>query len=378
MKKCISMLLTISFCLNLLMFPGMAVEQNALPEITQNSPVITNNTTSLDTEEIELIWAFVQGMIEQRYGNLYDFENYDVEFSNECATENDTTVDVDIVVDMISTCRPEDSQYFAGYADGIAALDEETSAVAQSLYDAEYAFAEEDYGKPNSTGIVLQVHFPTERPLNTETMELYWREEITPTEIDISEFNATPIGNDTDEWDAGVDAAEAAEAMCISDSVYAAKSTTYYYINKAVNYALQHGTDKPEYNEDNGGSDCANFLSYCLNAGGIPKSSKWKPKQPNWIRTGANGNGGVAPYMESKKYFWGGAKIKNAIKGCFLYWNGTPYKSHVAIITYKSGETIKITDHSSTQRKKSQVNRLIKSDEKKGATVYYPYAYKTS
>jgi hypothetical protein len=45
-----------------------------------------------------------------------------------------------------------------------------------------------------------------------------------------------------------------------------------------VKYAIDNVTATPEFSSGNGlGSDCANFVSKCINAGGIPidNAGKW-------------------------------------------------------------------------------------------------------
>ncbi|MBD9287065.1 MAG: hypothetical protein EGS40_07495 [Agathobacter sp.] len=128
-----------------------------------------------------------------------------------------------------------------------------------------------------------------------------------------------------------------------------------YNKNSAVKYAKDHAKDAPEFSSANGmGSDCANFVSKCLHAGGIPidKDGKWYPSSQsgayagdNWMRTGDYNNGGVIPYMTGKGYFSKGTASSSKL-GSIIYWND---KSHVALVTYKdSNNTIKYTQHSSS------------------------------
>lgn len=99
-----------------------------------------------------------------------------------------------------------------------------------------------------------------------------------------------------------------------------------YNKSKAVDYALKHCTDEPQYSANNGmGSDCANFVSKCIHAGGIKTDAEWYPASgeswgsDNWIRTGFYGNGGVVPYMTNKKYFEKADSISKVVKGSILY-----------------------------------------------------------
>ncbi len=57
-------------------------------------------------------------------------------------------------------------------------------------------------------------------------------------------------------------------------------STDFFGIlqDTAVKYAIDNVTATPEFSSDNGlGSDCANFVSKCINAGSIPidNAGKW-------------------------------------------------------------------------------------------------------
>ena len=102
--------------------------------------------------------------------------------------------------------------------------------------------------------------------------------------------------------------------------------------------------DEPEFSSANGmGSDCANFVSKCINAG------------DNWMRTGYYDNGGVKTYMTNKGYFQKTTKAK-AKKGGFMFWNNT---SHVALVVSNDGTTVKYSQHSSV--KQSQVTKTYTS-----------------
>lgn len=112
----------------------------------------------------------------------------------------------------------------------------------------------------------------------------------------------------------------------------------------AVNYALTHGTDVPQYNADNRmGSDCANFVSYCLQAGGITtdQAGLWYPSSSsygggNWIRTGFTPSvGGVTIYMKERNLFFQQSNPILSPAGSILFYQDD---SHVGLLTYHDGE----------------------------------------
>jgi len=128
-------------------------------------------------------------------------------------------------------------------------------------------------------------------------------------------------------------------------------SLTYDRID-ARDYARNHAYDTPEYPSGTvPGSDCANFVSKSLNAGGIPedatgdwyRASTWGGwAGDNWFRTGYYNNGGVVPYMTDKGYFYKQNDESKVYAGSIMYWNN---KSHVALVTYGDTVTIKYTQH---------------------------------
>jgi hypothetical protein len=126
----------------------------------------------------------------------------------------------------------------------------------------------------------------------------------------------------------------------------------------ARDWANNNATSASEFpSKDVPGSDCANFVSKAINAGGIPQDTtgKWYKASPpgswpgdNWFRTGYNGNGGVVPYMTGKGYFYLESSYTKVIAGSILYWTTT---SHVALITYGDTVTIKYAQHGSNNNK---------------------------
>lgn len=138
----------------------------------------------------------------------------------------------------------------------------------------------------------------------------------------------------------------------------APKRTATYDPEKAAEYALEHGTDAPEYSYANGlGSDCANFVSRAVHAGGIPidTANKWNPAPTgyafggsNWIRTGYNtSQGGVTLYLPSQNLFYRGYNSTLTTKGSILFYQD---HSHVALVTYSDGQMITYAHRSNTAK----------------------------
>lgn len=143
----------------------------------------------------------------------------------------------------------------------------------------------------------------------------------------------------------------------LASSMGTQASFTYDRI-AARDWAWTNWDEDPEYPSDKvPGTDCANFVSKALNAGGIPQDvdSKWYAAATwggwpgdHWFRTGKNGKTGVIIYMTDKGYFYKETNESLVAAGCIMYWNN---ESHVALVTYGDGTIIKYTQHGASQTK---------------------------
>ncbi|MBQ8927073.1 MAG: RICIN domain-containing protein [Oscillospiraceae bacterium] len=119
-------------------------------------------------------------------------------------------------------------------------------------------------------------------------------------------------------------------------SSYTPLRASAYNADAAVDYALAHaktGTYNPDYHNYNpDGGDCANFVSQCLYAGGLPMTSGWH----YWGYPDVTGSWVGCPQMRS--YFEGaGYKVIDNPSTAqlfpgnpILYWNNNTW-SHAAI-----------------------------------------------
>lgn len=157
----------------------------------------------------------------------------------------------------------------------------------------------------------------------------------------------------------------------------------YYDGNKAVAYAnkwvtntLKHCGDgvtlqdtsyyNPAYT-NYGCNDCANFVSQSLKAGGIPENTYWNPDTMTWYNTGWSNNFyGLKDYMVDKGYATV-TTYSNSKPGDFVMYNSY---SHVMLVVYNDGSTVKISAHSSDRK-----NTAITSSDKTFYSVKYLLPY---
>lgn len=94
--------------------------------------------------------------------------------------------------------------------------------------------------------------------------------------------------------------AESGVNVCVKKAENSSAQTwrviKHYDINKAINYAKKYSDEekgKQIHNDefkfyDGKGGDCTNFISQCVNAGGIPETEGWKLMRKNSIETNAH------------------------------------------------------------------------------------------
>jgi len=344
-----------------LMMPGMPV--NAAQEVA-----VTNETSFLGEEQVDAICKAVVENIEENYEGVYAFDNYDITVHNQTEKGDALYVYVDVLVDMTLIRNPEDSPYMMGMK---AALDEiagaEEKEIAQQEYDAYLQNIMPYYNLPVLTGFLYRVYVPTMMVLDSESdfrFDMYHRMDITDEEVILSEVledeQYTEIGDNED-------GRNYINEVLISAA--AESSNSLYDASRAVAYAVAHAKDIPEYSAaNNNGSDCANFVSKCINAGGIPqdRAGNWYQGSTNWIRTGYYNNGGVVPYLTGKGYFRSVPSSSAATEGSIMYYNT---KSHVAIVTLIDGSTIKYSHHSNVPKDAVYYVYNSKTDD---VTFYVP------
>lgn len=341
LKQKVNSFVMASVMLASVMLPGLSVSA------AQTSNVTLDNI-SLQEDQIDIIVDAVVENIEQNYADVYAFDNYDITIHNETEEDGMLGIDVDVLVDMTLIRNPQDSPYVSGMK---AAVDEIEDAAekefAQQELDAYLEMVMPYYNVPVLTGFLYRVYIPTTMAMDAEgafEFDMYHRMDITDEEVILSEVSDnetyTEIGD-------AEDGREHINEVLVSPLSTMAVS---YSKSDAVDYAVEHAKDVPEYSAaNNNGSDCANFVSKCVNAGGIPqdKSGNWYQGSTNWIRTGYNKNGGVVPYLTGKGYFAAVSSSSSATLGSIMYYNN---KSHVAMVTLIDGYTIKYSHHSNVTK----------------------------
>lgn len=314
--------------------------------------VVSQTCDSLDDEQTRYIINEITDNILTLYGEKYKFGIFDVYFDEVSSTSDLLTIDIDIYVEMTLIEDPRESDYIKELNQAVSQIkDIQKKNTAQQVVDNEINELMENYNNTQLTAFLYRVSCV---PGDERNIELFHRVDITDDEVlveAIDNVQSLSDNSDTNKILSKLIAkqTEATNARSIS--------TVTYDRNAAVYYAITHAVEEPEFSKENGkGSDCANFVSYCLNFGGIPidEEGKWYPRPDgeiwagdNWMRTGYYDNGGVVPYMVDQGYFSETNSHDDVTVGSIVYWNN---KSHVALTTYRDQNgTIKYTQHSNVK-----------------------------
>ncbi len=290
-----------------------------------------------------------------KYQNIYDLSNFDFQIIEVQEIEDQVFIDIDMIAQMTLIQHPIHNPLVQVLWQEANLLDDSTDR--ELLYDEITQYVQEIeflyYQKQEESAFPFTIVYKKVAP---EDFEIYTRFdgciyscEKVLTKSTINEKLTINIGISEE----------------IIKEILNCKTNLngwHYDRLEARDYALKYGTAIPEFSRSNGqGSDCANFVSKALHAGGIPidEEGEWFPSPnglvvtsgKNWIRTGYNKNGGVIPYMISKGYFFEQMHENLVSAGAIMASNKS---SHVALITYGDGTTIKYTDHSSKRKYKNQ------------------------
>lgn len=126
---------------------------------------------------------------------------------------------------------------------------------------------------------------------------------------------------------------------------------------KTTSLVCQSGSttlqNKANYNQNYAAytcNDCANYVSQCLYAGGIPQTTTWAPAKTPWINTGYSTSiYGLKDYM--LEYDYAIPVSKSSVEpGGFIAMTTI---SHVMFVVYNDGYTVKYDAHSSDRYQSS-------------------------
>ena len=367
-KKMMSVTLASCMAASALMMSAGAANTPVDTGTATLAPNVISNTT------INQLKATAQNAIEQFFResdkDLYSLVGF--RFDDGEVTQSDGSVQYKTTVTVSERLKAqsvEEMPYIAGYLDELGAssyatmaasdktelakstfgLDQDTALTAaqqnvvdtfvQSM-DTTVEMFDEYIGETSDFTYHIKVSAPVAEPDNITLTGL----DEFDNDVNINEYELRSY--DEIYRNGAEDAQAAVQSMMISPAWVATKINNYNSYNRiaARDYAYKYWSSyNPAYTSYKGnGGDCANFVSQCLHAGGIPTDATWKADSVSWIRASA-----VPSYMMNKGYATK-TSYTNATAGSFAYTSSGA--GHAVLVTINDGAKIAYTAHT-TDRK---------------------------
>lgn len=367
-KKMMSVTLASCMAASALMMSAGAANTPVDTGTATLAPNVISNTT------INQLKATAQNAIEQFFResdkDLYSLVGF--RFDDGEVTQSDGSVQYKTTVTVSERLKAqsvEEMPYIAGYLDELGAssyatmaasdktelakstfgLDQDTALTeaqqnvvdtfVQSM-DTTVEMFDEYIGETSDFTYHIKVSAPVAEPDNITLTGL----DEFDNDVNINEYELRSY--DEIYRNGAEDAQAAVQSMMISPAWVATKINNYNSYNRiaARDYAYKYWSSyNPAYTSYKGnGGDCANFVSQCIHAGGIPTDATWKADSVSWIRASA-----VPSYMMNKGYATK-TSYTNATAGSFAYTSSGA--GHAVLVTINDGAKIAYTAHT-TDRK---------------------------
>lgn len=367
-KKMMSVTLASCMAASALMMSAGAANTPVDTGTATLAPNVISNTT------INQLKATAQNAIEQFFResdkDLYSLVGF--RFDDGEVTQSDGSVQYKTTVTVSERLKAqsvEEMPYIAGYLDELGASSYATMAASDKAELAKSAFGldqdtalteaqqnvvdtfvqsmdttvemfDEYIGETSDFTYHIKVSAPVAEPDNITLTGL----DEFDNDVNINEYELRSY--DEIYRNGAEDAQAAVQSMMISPAWVATKINNYNSYNRiaARDYAYKYWSSyNPAYTSYKGnGGDCANFVSQCLHAGGIPTDATWKADSVSWIRASA-----VPSYMMNKGYATK-TSYTNATPGSFAYTSSGA--GHAVLVTINDGAKIAYTAHT-TDRK---------------------------
>lgn len=367
-KKMMSVTLASCMAASALMMSAGAANTPVDTGTATLAPNVISNTT------INQLKATAQNAIEQFFResdkDLYSLVGF--RFDGGEVTQSDGSVQYKTTVTVSERLKAqsvEEMPYIAGYLDELGASSYSTMAasdkaeLAKSTFglnqdtalteaqqnvvdtfvqsmDATVEMFNEYIGETSDFTYHIKVSAPVAEP---DSITLTGLDEF-DNDVNINEYELRSY--DEIYRNGAEDAQAAVQSMMISPAWVATKINNYNSYNRiaARDYAYKYWSSyNPAYTSYKGnGGDCANFVSQCIHAGGIPTDATWKADSVSWIRASA-----VPSYMMNKGYATK-TSYTNATAGSFAYTSSGA--GHAVLVTINDGAKIAYTAHT-TDRK---------------------------
>lgn len=275
--------------------------------------------------------------ITEREADYYNVKNVDFEIYD--LEESDTGVSFNVAATITHELKadsPAELPYVQGIMRGMST---ERSAEALAVFNPMLQEFESHINEDTRMNLYFAVSANVDgtNTVTTGDVQLFALDSM-DNKVDVSQFDIPSANEMFEQGYAG------AKAMLASVGTTRAtpeiSNWDKYDRVAARDYAYKWwGPNESDYNPDytnwnSGGGDCANFVSQCICAGGVPTSNEWKKDSSAWISTSK-----LASYMTNNGY---------ATKESYTVTNAGNFATkpgHSVLVTINNGLDICYTAH---------------------------------
>lgn len=286
------------------------------------------------------------------------------------------------LVKMLVEKDVHDLPFIKGMTSSVETLEKARStdaALARYVLDEQVEAMSEYIGAEQEQNEVFRVSFDvSDTDLSNAKLEVLGLDEYIPAQYFGPKSSSEQYRNGKIELQANVDSTREALAIScpdvdinsakalgtiptkakISYDRIAARDYANRYTSECGNgYNTDYWNPNYKWHTENGGVDCANYVSQAIYAGGIPQDSTWKPESTAWVNTGKNNSGGLTHYMVNKGYFKPSTQSTCAAGG---FMSHTDF-SHVIFIVANDGKDLLFSSHTADRLKQSFAGSYYKN-----------------
>lgn len=347
----------------------------------------TNSIPAYAAELSEDVKQQVVELVEKYISDAYDGEYDLLEINSEVlsAEVDESTAQVVVKTNLVKMLVEEDVYdlpFIQGMTSSVQKLERVRSndaALARYVLNEQVEAMSEYIGMEQEQNEVFRVSFDVaDTDLSDVTLEVLGINEYIPAEYFGPKSTTEQYMSGQAELQENiVNTREALAIVCPEVDVQNAnaletmetKSTISYDRLAARDYANKYTSEcrstyntkywNPNYvwHTENGGVDCANYVSQAIFAGGIPKDSTWKPESIAWVNTGRYNANGLTHYMTNKGYFKESTQSTCAAGG---FMSHTDF-SHVIFIVANDGKDLLFSSHTADRLKASFAGSYYKN-----------------
>ena len=298
-------------------------------------------------EKSDPLYESCMGIFED-YFKYYDVNKFEI--TKIFDDDKETIYQVDLYV-TVKFSDPKESDYFKGVCAAINEIEQSQKDTFKSNIDnAKYI-----YNERNQIYDSLKSYVDSEQHLPFMIKMLKENDKTKPMilcGVEYTVLDKIEIQSPSELFEMGYN-------NIVTSYKESAKSRANYSASSAVSYCTQYTsnpsscnlhsscgfkTDTTKYNSTysnyaSSHSDCCNFASQALYAGGLPTDSTWQPYTSAWTSVTS-----LTSYMNSNHY-WVPTKVSDLRTGNFAVYNYTSGGKHIVMITSFDGITPKASGH---------------------------------